>query len=80
MSAEETALRFLRAAAAQFHKNGAFAPLLWNSAIAAMRISTGAPQRSRGRRKACGYPRLTGQAPVFWAEVTDSFVFRLAGR
>ena len=45
MPAEETALRFLRAAAAaQFHKNGSFEPLLWTSAIAAMRISTGAPQ------------------------------------
>ena len=42
LSAEETALRFLRAAvAAQFHKNGSFEPLLWNSAIAAMRISIG---------------------------------------
>ena len=40
MSTEETALRFLRAAvAAQFHKNGSFEPLLWNSAIVAMRIS-----------------------------------------
>ena len=52
MPTEETALRFLRAAvAARFHKNGSFEPLLWNSAIAAMRISTGAPQRSRGRCK-----------------------------
>ena len=55
MSTEETALRFLRAAvAAQFHKNGSFEPLLWNSAIVAMRISTGAPQRSRGRCKVFG--------------------------
>ena len=52
MPTEETALRFLRAAvAAQFHKNGSFEPLLWNLAIVAMRISTGAPQRSRGRCK-----------------------------
>ena len=55
MSTEETALRFLRAAvAAQFHKNGSFEPLLWNSAIVAMRISTGAPRRSRGRYKVFG--------------------------
>ena len=52
MPTEETALRFPRTAvAARFHKNGSFEPLLWNSAIAAMRISTGAPQRSRGRCK-----------------------------
>ena len=55
MSTEETALRFLRAAAAaQFHETGSFAPLLWNSAIAAMRISTGAPQRSRGNTQGFG--------------------------
>ena len=55
LSADETALRFLRAAAAaQFHQNGSFAPLLWNSAIVAMRISTGAPRRSRGRCKVFG--------------------------
>ncbi len=55
LSAEETALRFLRAAAAaQFHKNGSLEPLLWNSAIVAMRISTGASQRSRGRCKVFG--------------------------
>ena len=55
MSTEETALRFLRAAvAAQFHKNGSFEPLLWNSAIVAMRISTGALWRSRGRCKVFG--------------------------
>ena len=52
MSAEATALRFLRAAvAAQFHKNGCSEPFLWNSAIVAMRISTGAPQHSRGKRR-----------------------------
>ena len=55
MSAEETALRFLRAAvAAQLHKNASFAPLLWNLAIVSMRISTGAPRRSRGRCKVFG--------------------------
>ena len=55
MSTEETALRFLCAAvAAQFHKNGSFEPLLWNAAIVAMRISAGAPQRSRGRCKVFG--------------------------
>ena len=49
---EETVLRFLPAAvAAQFHKNGCFEPFLWNSAIVTMRISTGAPRHSRGRRK-----------------------------
>ena len=52
MSTEETALWFLRGAvAAQFHKNGCSEPFLWNSAIVAMRISTGAPQHSRGRCK-----------------------------
>ena len=55
MSADGTALRFLRAAvAAQSHKNGSFEPLLWNCAIVAMRISTGAPRRSRGRCKGLG--------------------------
>ena len=45
MSAEETALRFLRAAgAAQLHKSGSFERLLWNSAIAAMRL----PRERRG--------------------------------
>ena len=48
-------MRFIRAAvAAQFHKNGSFEPLLWNLAIVSMRISTGAPQRSRGRCKVFG--------------------------
>ena len=55
MSAEETASRFLPAAvAAQFHKSGFFEPFLWNSAIAAMRISTEAPRLSRGRRRVFG--------------------------
>ena len=55
MPTEETALRFLRAAvAAQLHKNGSFEPLLWNSAIVAMRISTGAPRRYSGRCKVFG--------------------------
>ena len=54
MSTEETALRFLPAVAAQFHKNGCSEPFLWNSAIVAMRISTGAPRHSRGRCKVFG--------------------------
>ena len=55
MPAEETALRFIRAAvAAQSHKNGSFDPFLWTSAIVTMRIPTGAPQHSRGRCKVFG--------------------------
>ena len=52
LSTEEAPLRVLRAAGdAHFRSNGSFEPLLWTSAIVAMRISTGAPQRSRGRCK-----------------------------
>ena len=53
MTAEETALRFLPAAMpAQFHKNGSKEPFLWNPVIVTMRISTGAPLRSRRGCKA----------------------------
>ena len=47
LSTEEAPLRVLRAAGdAHFRSNGSFEPLLRASAIAALRISAGASQRS----------------------------------
>ena len=64
-------MRFIRAAvSAQFHKNGHFEPLLWNSVIVTMRISVGA--RTNGGCKVFGrfcpktlhLPRLRFDATV----------------
>ena len=56
LPAESAASRFLPAAAAQFQKNGSSEPLFRDAAIAAMGLSTGAPQRSRGKAQGFGRP------------------------
>ena len=57
LSTEEAPLRVLRAAGdAHFRSNGSFEPLFRASAIAAMGLSTGAPQRSRGKAQGFGRP------------------------